>query len=239
MPVLSAIKRVHAGRQSFEGYILGLGPVGYWPLREVNGTVAEDLSVNANNGTYTNTPTLGVLSPIPPRVMGVARAVQFDGTDYVDCGNLAAVNFGSGDFTFALWLKATGSGTEVVLCNGSNAKRYQLVTAADGRLQFQIDDGVNSPTAAGDSRDGNWHSVVCVRGGSLVSIYVDGTFRDSSVDNAGDIDEANPLIFGARSDGAGGTEFEWEGQMSHVPLWGRALDVAEIEAIYLIGINGA
>ena len=34
MPALSATKRVHAGRQTLEGYILGLGPVGYWPVRE-------------------------------------------------------------------------------------------------------------------------------------------------------------------------------------------------------------
>lgn len=57
-------------------YLKGLTPLSLWALDETSGTTATDQGSLANNGTYTNTPTLGQASLLPN---GYGRSAYFSG----------------------------------------------------------------------------------------------------------------------------------------------------------------
>lgn len=78
------------------------GLVGHWRFDETSGTVAADSTGNGNDGTYTNSPTLGVTSKYPPTL---GTAVGFDGTnDYVEMPHARQMLADEGTITF--WVKA-------------------------------------------------------------------------------------------------------------------------------------
>ncbi|MDD2802536.1 MAG: hypothetical protein PHE96_13870, partial [Methylococcales bacterium] len=81
----------------------GSGPVGYWKFDEGSGVVAYDSSGNINHGILTN---FDFNNDSGWKVGKVAGALKFDGTnDYVNVPDNANLDFGSGDFTVAFWIR--------------------------------------------------------------------------------------------------------------------------------------
>ncbi|MFA7171214.1 MAG: DUF2341 domain-containing protein [Candidatus Paceibacterota bacterium] len=78
-----------------------------WNFNEGTGTTAYDTSGNANTGTLTNSPTWTTDKN------GTANsAIAFDGVDdYVDAGNGASLDFGTGEVSFEAWVNI-GTQTE-------------------------------------------------------------------------------------------------------------------------------
>ncbi|MGH7611806.1 MAG: hypothetical protein ACREN4_07280 [Candidatus Dormibacteria bacterium] len=56
--------QVANGAASYDPEILSLSPAGYWPLDEISGAVAADVSGHGNNGSYIGGVTLHVPGPI-------------------------------------------------------------------------------------------------------------------------------------------------------------------------------
>ena len=60
----------------YQALVLSQNPIGYWRLNEASGTVAADLSVNANAGAYTNAPILDIPAIAGSTGMGKDGTVQ-------------------------------------------------------------------------------------------------------------------------------------------------------------------
>jgi hypothetical protein len=213
-------------------------PAGHWMLDDGAGTVALDSSVNANDGTIMGEP-LWVAG-------AMGGALELDGVDdYVDCGNPAVLDFGTGDFTISAWIKLTTIERATVYAKGgdnSGGIRYTLTMGEsnDNKMTLTTDDDSDKRQARGDTvvNDGVWHHVVGMRRGDMSYVYVDGV-QDGSIDLPAGYDlsgssQANALL-GAITDATDPTgatlEKFFTGILDDVRVYGLALPDAQIAAL--------
>ena len=210
-------------------------PVAQWKLDDGEGTTAGDSSGNGLDGT---------LNGDPLWVEGMLDgALQLDGVDdYVDCGNPAALDFGTGDFTVSAWINMTAIERGTVYAKGgdnSGGIRYTLAMGEgnDNKMTLTTDDDSTKRQALGATivNDGNWHHVVGMRYGNTSLVYVDGVL-DGSIDLPEGYDlsgtsQANALI-GAITDARDATgatlEKFFNGTIDDVHIYDWALSEAEI-----------
>ncbi|MHC4640923.1 MAG: LamG-like jellyroll fold domain-containing protein [Planctomycetota bacterium] len=142
----------------------------------------DDTSGSGFNGT-----PMGGVSIIDDAERG--KVGSFDGVDgYVDCGNPAALNFGTNDWTISAWIKTsvTGRPKGHIIANGgdgSGGVRYAIASAEnkDDCLTLVCDDNSSKKQSASSTKitDGVWHHVVGLRRGDRQYVYVDGVEEDS------------------------------------------------------------
>lgn len=86
-------------RSTWTEVVTSLSPTAWWRLGEASGTVAVD-EIGAVNGTYTNSPTLGVAGMTPDG----DTAVTFSSasTQYVSVPDNAIWDLGTADFSFVV-----------------------------------------------------------------------------------------------------------------------------------------
>ena len=146
------------------------------------------------------------------------------GLDYVDCGNPAALNFGTGDWSMSAWVKNTMTGTGdqnkgAIIANGGDTgggHRYCLILSEEqeGKVTLVVDDDVTKVLARGDTtlvNDGVWHHVLGVRDGDTIRIYINGTEEGSASLPAG---------------------YDLSGTVQHNVLIGAITDAPDDTAIY-------
>jgi hypothetical protein len=170
--------------------VLSDSPVGFWMLDDASGSVMNDRSTNANNGTYFNTPSLDQAGP-----GGIAKSVFFDATstEYANTNLVAALNFAvNSNWSIEIWYKdnTTVNTTIEVLNavrNDAGINNYPAVIAINngvaGRIQaFVSDSSGGAITLQYDlTPDTNWHQlVVTAISGGAVKLYVDSVERASS-----------------------------------------------------------
>jgi hypothetical protein len=230
-----------------------LGMVAWWPLDETSGTTAADIAGFPNNGTHVNGPT-----PVSGKVAG---ALRFDGVnDHVRVPDHAELNVGTGNFTLDAWVR-TGSSNLIVLADkrgGPTPQGYSLFLV-NGRLGFQIANGVGSPGCAPtptpgyacvnyvapptspNVADGQWHHVAAVvdraNATSGVRLYVDGVQVFVGSPLTGNLDNTSDLYLGMRTPAQNGGSF-LPGDLDEVELIKRALTQQEIQAIFNAGSSG-
>jgi hypothetical protein len=213
-------------------------PVAQWKLDDGEGTTAVDSSGNGLDGTLNGDPLW-----IEGMVDG---ALGLDGVDdYVDCGNPAALDFGTGDFTISAWINMTAIERGTVYAKGgdnSGGIRYTLAMGEgnDNKMTLTTDDDSTKRQAKGETivNDGNWHHVVGMRYGNTSLVYVDGVL-DGSIDLPEGYDlsgtsQANALV-GAITDARDATgatlEKFFNGTIDDVHIYDWALSEAEIRKI--------
>ena len=160
-------------------------------------------------------------------------ALDFDGVDdYVDCGNDESLDFGPGDFTASLWFKANIMagmmvGTQI---NSGNYQGWYLGSYYGNDLHFEVKDVDNRRTIANfeftDTQ--SWHHLVGAREGSLLTVYLDGVNKINA-SGAGNIPFLDKLLIGARPSPV--SSF-FNGQISDVRIYNRALSAEEVEQLY-------
>jgi uncharacterized repeat protein (TIGR01451 family) len=224
------------------------GMAAWWPLDETSGTTANDLAGFPNNGTHVNGPT-----PIPGMVGG---ALRFDGVnDHVRVPDHAELDVGTGDFTLDAWVRTMASSGVVVLVDkrsGPTPLGYSLFLA-NGRLGFQMANGVGSstcaptptpgvacvnyvaPTTAPNVADGQWHHLAAVvdrtNATSGVRLYVDGAQVFAGAPLTGNLDNTSDLYLGVRTPAQQDGGF-FPGDLDEVELIKRALTQQEIQALF-------
>jgi hypothetical protein len=229
------------------------GMVAWWPLDETSGTTAADIAGFPNNGTHVNGPT-----PVSGKVAG---ALRFDGVnDHVRVPDHAELNVGTGNFTLDAWVR-TGSSGLIVLVDkrsGPTPQGYSLFLV-NGRLGFQMANGVGSPSCAPtptpgracvnygapqtspNVADGQWHHVAAVvdraNATSGVRLYVDGVQVFAGSPLTGNLDNTSDLYLGMRTPAQNGGGF-LPGDLDEVELIKRALTQQEIQAIFNAGSAG-
>lgn len=155
------------------------------------------------------------------------------------------LDFGSGDFTIALWVRFGATDGEQVLLERYSedpGEGWTLTKLESGQLRLAVhtDRGAFTVDTAGiDLVAGTWHHVAVHRAGGTFRIFVDGVRS-----GAGDLDPgvaanlgtALPLLFGRRGDDR---VFALEGDLDEVLAWtGRALGSVEIADLWRAGEQG-
>jgi len=157
------------------------GLVGYWRLGEGGGTVAEDLSGNGHDGTYTSSPTLGATGAIKG---DNDTAVDFVANSYVQLTDHADFDTGDGPLTVEAWVKrVTIGGTGDVWSKGTQGN--MLFESGTNKMRVGNESGavVNE---TGSTTDTNWHHWLFTHNGAgTTKLYKDG------------VDVTNPGTLGA------------------------------------------
>ena len=182
----------------------------------------------------------------------LAGAVDFDGSDdYVDMGDQAALDVGTGDLTVEAWFyydgSASGDQTIVSKGNEGDANIGYSIRIIDDELVLRLnadDTGDDSGTAAVSQNLGEagWYHVAMVvdqTSGSLKG-YLNGSDAGFAAGHAGSgvadnsftapgggVDATESFMLGANDEGGGAGEF-FDGQISDVRVWSTARSAAEI-----------
>lgn len=114
----------------------------------------------------------------------IGNAFRFDGAHAlrINESTPGALNFGSDNFTIAVWVRFTDvSQAPVIYQNGyANNSGVLIFILNDGRPRFFIRDAnANAITVNGTSaiNNGAWHYIVAVRSGRSALLYVDGVLQ--------------------------------------------------------------
>jgi regulation of enolase protein 1 (concanavalin A-like superfamily) len=182
---------------------------------------------------------------------GNVLSLDSDG-DYVDCGNPAALNFSTGNWSLSVWTKNTMSGTGdankgALIANGGDGgggHRYCLILSEqdEGEVTLVTDDDSDKRQARGDATQVNddvWHHVLGVRDGDTIRIYIDGVEEGSAGLPAGyDLSGTSqrPVLIGAiYHQGDGVTYKDYGGLIDDAQIYDCAL--TEGNARYLAGVG--
>ena len=209
--------------------------LGYWPMNEGNGSIAQDLARSKNMG----------LSNIDWNIFPETDAYAFDGSNHLrleQAGN--AIITRDMDATLSFWFKTAQAGEYTLVSNGrgdlsdtQSSSGYRNKWSVDmngqGHLSLKAENE-NYDFAVDSLADNLWHQVAIVvrRNGSLL-LYVDGQ-RTASYDNDALGGFASSTVFvGARGQlQVGGNPLidrHFVGEFDELRLWNMAKTAEQIE----------
>lgn len=179
------------------------------------------------------------------------NAANFDGTGGFIVKDDDAFNFGTGDYTIAVWLKVeeVNSTTRMVPWqesgaggSGDNQTWLRLYSTATNQLTFATEDAAggstihltqsNSPEV-NNIANGQWRHVVCVRSGTRTRLYVDGVERRNvSASAVKNVSNTGDFKVGFQESGIGNFINKYIGAMDDLIIYKRALSAQEIATFY-------
>jgi len=227
------------GGGSYQGVknAVGTGLVSRWALDEGTGSAAINASTNAIAGTISGASWIGADS-----LAATGNSLRFPAGACVDMGNPAALNFGTNDFSFSLWMRSTNRPAAntypMVLAKekGSAPRQgYTLMLApTNGNAIFELfsDGSAARPSSSNSVCDGRWHHIVAVRAGSEARLFVDGRFQSAAIHPMGLFSVSNSSTFRLAGHGNGSAEMRYAGDLDEVAVYGRALAAEEVVALY-------
>ena len=204
------------------------GLVGYWPLDEETGTVAEDVSGTGNDGDHVDSPVIGA-----DGLLGTT-SYEFDGEGgHVEVPHDASLEMSDTDaVTVSTWVnKESIQGDEdwVALAQKSDAS-YNLQLENGNEPAFTIHDGDWQTTNSDVELDTDrWYHVVGTYDGEEARIYVDGELEGTE-SVSGTISDASDFDVGI-GENLDQTDRHFDGRIDEVRLYDRALDTDEVESL--------
>ncbi len=164
---------------SFRDRLLALTPTSYWRQGEPSGTTMTDYQ-GVNNGTYVNTPTLGVAATINSTNTAVTYALA--SSEYA-VGKTGKILGGQANASFVTLYKSNNSAHQAIYTerSGTLASTLWKVEVADlaaGQLQitWQSDNALGYDKFSGGPNilDNVWHLLAVTVNATLAQLYVDG-----------------------------------------------------------------
>ena len=197
------------------------GLVGYWPLHDSSAT---DYSGNSNHGNLNGGVTTGVAGK------GGLQAMSFDGSD--DYISLEAFDAFS-SFTFTAWVKPEAVDTDskfnnIIIRPWVNNDCGMHITDA-GVWGAYIYDGATHEAEGSPPETDEWIFICATWDGSKLKIWEDG-IESGSVQVTGMSQGGNNTAIGYDNSGTGTRYFN--GEISNVRVYNRALPQSEIQALY-------
>jgi hypothetical protein len=188
-----------------------------------SGTTWTDLSGNGNTGTLTNGPTYSSAN---------GGSIVFDGSnDFVQTSYTTQLN----DLTISAWFKDNSSSGYARIADkdydtGFWMGRNNSSTLWGGGVRTATLESFNSITLTSNA----WHFLVMAREGTTLKVYGDGiTNTNTTTCGSGAID-STILSLGATINDNGGPQRDWfNGNISQVSIYNRALTATEIQQNYL------
>ncbi len=209
---------------------LGADLVGEWKF---------DNNTNDSSG-YENNGTMG---DDPSYVAGMfGQALEFDGNDYIDCGNNDVLDMNNKDMTMSLWVKLKGSGTRNI-AGQVYCWRWNYGMIAQGtnyHIQLTNDSGNTYGYNAGGPLDNDkWYFLAfAIKNDSNELIpYINGE-KLSTIDITSAL-PLSPITSGcwvrfAMGRHGSGTEY-FNGTLDEVQVYNRVLSSTEVQHLYAQG----
>ncbi len=187
-------------------------------------------SVASNDGTLIGDPqwTDGM----------VEGSLQFDGDDYLDCGNDSSLNL-TNNFSISMWAKPTSGST--FLCKGNVNP-----TAAGGAYSISSDGSSNAIFITRNSSDtapalifspvtfGQWTHIVATFSDGDMTVYTDGSPAGTGTLSTTTVNtNAGPLAIAAQGDGTGALT----GSIDDVRIYDYVLSQADISDMLVSPFN--
>ncbi len=240
-------------RTNYAQAVLGDGPIAYWRLGEPSGGTATDEVGDGHDGTYVNTPTLGVTGIMADG--SGDTAVDFDrasSEEVTDSANLGDYNVTS--MSLEAWVKTSYAGSAdasddmMIVARDDHdlvgkPRQFQFGITYQGLIRFTLlTDGSSTSlaTATGttDIRDGDTHHVVVTYDASYARIYLDGQLEKSSLFGVSIDSSADAVLrIGSRRGTVFGDNY-FDETIDEVAFYGRVLTGADIAEHYAIGRQG-
>jgi len=221
---------------------------GHWPLNEGSGDVAADISGNNFDAIITNHESGGLALDGSVWVEDVdfGTVLSFNGVNGTGAfatvglppafGTLPAMDLNN-DFTWSLWAKSEqGANNDTILGNryapdGSEYNPREFIKFTSSQFEFHTS-GAGQNIDYDDLIIGEWNHHVAVKDGADLSYYRNGVLISSIVITEAPLNEF-PLYFGGF-----GLE-NWQGFLSDVRLWERAITAGEALTLYNDKILGS
>ena len=157
---------------------------------------------------------------------GARHALKFNLSSRVEIPNDPALQFGDSPFTVSLWFKTASDRPYLsFVSKRANSMGDGWVVHQDhGQLLFYCAGCASPKSQPVNIRDDRWHHLAVVRSGNLITFYLDGKNVGSGGTQCSH-DDNNPLRIGMDGDG---NSWHYEGEISEVHLYGRALGLDEV-----------
>ena len=212
--------------------------IAWWKLDDGTGTVVLDSSDYGNHGTVMN-PSAGLGAGGSVWVNDAERGmvISFSGADgsgaYVTTPVTVPAMTMTSSFTWAFWAKqpaAQATNNDTIMGNryGGTASPLQFIKFTPTRFENYNDDGsyvngINYTSIPADV----WIHHALVKDGAELTYYRDGEVMLTNTMTK-TLDE-NPFYMGA--DGFSGAQENWQGYLSDVRLYTRALTAKEVRDV--------
>jgi hypothetical protein len=204
--------------------------VSYWKFDEGSGTQAMD-SAGSNHGSISGATWTGGK---------VGGALNFDGSnDYVDCGDIAAVD-GTRGLTIMAWINTDSiSAQKLVSRKGEDYPPYYFWVRSDYTIFFGIYRSYTAYTAQTTETiiPNEWFFVAGTYDGETVRTYIDGVERATNTSPSG---PTNSNGFSVQI-GSAYPEYPtawFDGKIDEVVIYNRAVSADEIMRFYENGLSG-
>lgn len=202
---------------------------GVWHLGEKGATAAsgfKDATPNGNHGTG------GGLTEASLVAGAIGGAQRFDGNDdEIRIANHPSLNFGTGDFTLALWARADSVyGKHQLICKRTDpGADYEIQVLADAKAESHVgkDPDHKIMTSSNTLAQGRWHHIVLQRRGASLAFYLDAEPAASGEDMPRDVDNGADLFLGR--DPADALQERWNGGMDEVRVMRTGVSQAWIK----------
>jgi hypothetical protein len=207
---------------------------------------ANDISGNGINGTIFNADTggLGEGGSVWVDDPEHGTVISFNGTAggaYVRAGEIPQMTL-TNDFTWAFWAKQKAENTadnDIILGNRMNENAVdfvprQFIKFTPTKFEWHMNGNGNDNLDYDDIPADIWLHHAVVKTGDQLTYYRNGV-ESSTGTITQPLDFPQPLFFGGDNEGSAGEN--WNGLMSDVCIYGRALSEGEIR--YLAGERAA
>jgi len=227
---------------NFGTQALALGPVAYWRMGELSGTMAANSAATGSSmdATYLGGVTLGEPGPRPPQFFAFEpdnTAPGFDGVSGHVQGPVGLLN-GLAQFTIAGWVWLDGSqASRSGLFGQNDVVEFGFWNSGTTLRAWTPAGEVTAPAPLSTS---TWHHLALVGSTSSLALYVDGSQAAStsvSVSTYGN----SAYTFRVAGAGVWGTASDnyLDGRVDEVAVWPRALSSGEITELLSTNISSA
>ena len=227
-------------------FLIGLIPVGadtplhWWNFDETSGLTVHDIGTSPVDCTvmFNSTPHLWVAGKF-------GNAINFTGSNLVDCGNSSSLNLGSGDYSLEYWVRHSCNAS---ICGAIFSKvdcetfyAWTVFIIGDGKPQAILDDySSNSDSIEFNPEirltdDNQWHHIVYTHvAGGNISLYQDGDLIFTNTSDNPNLGNIYHLSFGSMWLAYPSSAlYYFTGMVDEIRIWHRALNTTEIGNLYL------
>ena len=166
-----------------------------------------------------------------------SSSLYFDGNDYIDVSSNTGLNFGTGDFTYSLWVNTNDNGNNYFFGNSTDA------SGNNGTIAFGIH-SANDPSwriwVSGETIDGtlsvsdSWKHCIIKRTSGVINVFVNGVKDTSTGTLARGITNVGNIRIGA----FGALEYI-NGNMSNFQIFNTALPETGSNSVETLYNNGS